>query len=276
MKLRKVVRKAVANYKLYRNTKLSKTKACKKLTCRLKSHSGRNNSGRITVRHKFTGNKKLYRKVSFIRKILDVEGVVKSIEYDPNRTAFIALIEYADKQVEYILATEDMKVNDVVIASLNNVPVSPGNATRLQNIPKGTQICNIELVPNKGGKVARAAGTFAEMIDVLDKYSILRLSSGFMIRVHNNCFATIGVVSNVEMKNKPMYKAGHSYYKGIRPTVRGVAMNPVDHPHGGGEGRTGTKRHPVTYTCKVAKGVKTRSKRSINSKFIIRRKKEKK
>ena len=276
MKLRKVVRKAVANYKLYRSTKLSKTKACKKLTCRLKAHSGRNNSGRITVRHQFSGRKKLYRRVSFIRKILDIEGVVKSIEYDPNRTAFIALVEYADKQVEYILATEDMKINDVVIASANNVPIVSGNATRLQNIPKGTQVCNIELVPNKGGKVARAAGTFAEMIDVLDRYAILRLSSGFMIRVHNNCFATIGVVSNIEMKNKPMYKAGHSYYKGIRPTVRGVAMNPVDHPHGGGEGRTGTKRHPVTYKCKIAKGVKTRSKRSINSKFIIRRKKEKK
>ena len=276
MKLRKVIRAAVASYKKYRNSKLSKNKVCKKLSYGIKRNSGRNNSGKITVRHKFTGRKKLYRKVSFIRKILDIEGVVKTIEYDPNRTAFIALVEYSDKNVEYILATENMKVNDVVIASVNSVPIAEGNATKLKNIPKGTQICNVELIPEKGGKVARAAGTYAELIDTLEKYAIIRLNSGFMIKVPINCFATIGIVSNVESKNKPMYKAGHSHYKGIRPTVRGVAMNPIDHPHGGGEGRTGTKRHPVTYTCKPAKGVKTRSKRSIRNKRIIRRKKDKK
>lgn len=278
MKIRKSIKQSIQNYKKYKKSILTKSRPEKKLLIRLKSHSGRNNTGQITVRHKYSHHKKLYRVISFKRKYMDQIGVVKTIEYDPNRSAFISKIEYKSKEdnttkLEYILHVENLKVDDQIICSQDQVEIKPGNCTKLKNIPQGTIISNVAQYPNKGGQIARSAGSYVSIIDHVEKdYTILSLKSKFMIKVKNTCFATIGAISNTQHKNLILYKAGQNRHRGIRPTVRGVAMNPVDHPHGGGEGKTGTKRHPVSYTCKPTKGYKTTGKRSKQNKFIIKRK----
>lgn len=277
MKLRREIRDNIASYKKYRSETLTEDEPYKPLTTGFKRSFGRNNQGKITVRHKGAGAKKLYRNISFVRKFWDVEGVVKTVEYDPFRTAFVSLIEYPEKKFEYILHVEGLKVGDKVIASKDKkVSLSVGNSTRLKNIAVGTVICNVELVPERGGKVARAAGTFVEVVSQLGDYTMIKMSSGSVMKVKNTCLATIGQVSNIPHQNRILYKAGQNRHRGIRPSVRGVAMNPVDHPHGGGEGKTGTKRHPVSYTAKLTKGKKTANDKRPKRRFITKGRKAKK
>ncbi|AOP70251.1 50S ribosomal protein L2 [bacterium AB1] len=275
MKLRRNLRKNIKDYKDYRDSVITTNKPYKPLVGYIRRAYGRNHSGQITVRHIEKGTKALYRLVSFSRKIKDINGIVKTIEYDPFRTAFISLVCYAEKHYEYIIATSNMKVGSSVIASDNSVPLVEGCATMLKNIPQGTIVHNVEQYPKRGGTIARSAGAYATVIDNINGYVSIRLTSGFVIKLKETCYATIGQVSNIPNKNRILYKAGQSRHRGIRPTVRGVAMNPVDHPHGGGEGKTGTKRHPVSYTCVPTKGYKTAGTRSLKNKMIVQRKKRK-
>ncbi|MEY2715976.1 MAG: ribosomal protein, partial [Planctomycetota bacterium] len=209
------------------------------------SSGGRNAHGHITVRHKGGGHKKLYRIVDFKRRKFDVEGVVERLEYDPNRTAWLALVKYSDGEHAYILAPQRLAVGDKVMAG-DRADIKPGNALPIRNIPVGTIIHNVELKPGKGGQLARSAGTYVQLVGKDQGFALLRLSSGETRRVMADCLATIGAVSNPDHANQNIGKAGRTRWKGIRPTVRGIAMNPVDHPHGGGEGRTKGGRHPVS------------------------------
>lgn len=236
--------------------------------------AGRNNGGRITVRHKGGGVRSHYRIIDFKRSKREVPGKVEYIEYDPNRTAFIARILYKDGERRYILAPEGLKKGDQVLAA-KTVDVKPGNAMPLKSIPLGTQIHNIEMKAGKGGQLARSAGASAQLIGRVDGYAQLKLPSGEMRRVREECFATIGSIGNSEHSNVTIGKAGRKRWMGVRPTVRGVAMNPVDHPHGGGEGRTSGGRHPVSPWAVPTKGHKTRVNKRTN-KDIIRRRKSKK
>ena len=245
------------------------------LTVKKTKSGGRNNSGRITVRHRGGGNKKHYRIVDFKRNKIGVPGRVEYIEYDPNRTAFIARIVYLDGERRYILAPDGLKKGDEIISSLKQVDVKPGNAMPLKEIPLGTAIHNIEMKPGKGGQMARSAGSQAQLIGRVDGYAQLKMPSGEMRRVSADCFATIGQVSNSDHFNIDLGKAGKKRWMGIRPTVRGVAMNPVDHPHGGGEGRTSGGRHPVSPWAVPTKGHKTRHNKRTD-KDIIRRRRRKK
>jgi large subunit ribosomal protein L2 len=240
----------------------------KTLTHGLNKSGGRNNLGRITAFQRGGGHKRSYRMVDFKRRKLDVTGTVERLEYDPNRTAFIALIRYADDELAYILAPQRLSVGDNVVASAQ-ADVKPGNAMPLSAIPVGTIIHNVELKPGKGGQVARSAGSYAQLVGRDQGYAILRLNSGEQRKVVGTCFATIGAVSNPDHANVSIGKAGRNRWLGKRPTVRGVAMNPIDHPHGGGEGRTSGGRHPVTPWGKPTKGKKTRSNKSTD-KFIVR------
>ena len=240
----------------------------KTLTEGLKSHGGRNNKGRITVRRRGGGAKKLYRKVDFKRRKLDVEAKVERLEYDPNRTAFIALLKYLDGELAYILAPQRLKAGDKVIAGAK-VDVKPGNAMPLKSIPVGTIVHNVELKPEKGGQIARSAGSYAQLVGRDGAMAQMRLMSGEVRLVHGDCFATVGAVSNPDKMNEVVAKAGRSRHMGRRPSVRGVVMNPVDHPHGGGEGRTSGGRHPVTPWGKPTKGKRTRSNKKTD-KMIIR------
>lgn len=270
---------AIKNYKKYRDSILTKgvKKPYKPLTHNLHRSYGRNHSGVITVRHKMRGAKKLYRDISFKRIFYDIDGEVSSIEYDPNRTAFIALITYENKKCEYIIHPVGLKQGDKIICSKSSVEEKPGNCTTLKNISERTLIHCVEIYPDKGASIARAAGTYAEVLgQTEDGYTLVKISSGAVVKIINTCMATIGEVSNKLHSSRVMYKAGQSRNRGIRPTVRGVAMNPVDHPHGGGEGRTGTKRHPVSYTGKLTKGYKTADKNRPRAKFILKQRKEKK
>ena len=239
-----------------------------------KKTGGRNNTGRITVRHRGGGVRRHYRIIDFKRNKIDVPGKVEYIEYDPNRTAFIARILYTDGERRYILAPDGLKKGDPVLTA-ESVDVKPGNATALKNIPLGTAVHNIEMKVGKGGQMARSAGASAQLIGRVDGYAQLKLPSGEMRRVREECFATIGTVSNSDHFNIDLGKAGRRRWKGIRPTVRGVAMNPVDHPHGGGEGRTSGGRHPVSPWAVPTKGHKTRHNKRTD-KDIIRRRKRKK
>jgi large subunit ribosomal protein L2 len=232
--------------------------------------AGRNNMGHITVRHKEGGHKKSFRIIDFKRNKFDLEAVVERIEYDPNRTAFIALVKYSDGFYSYILAPHKLEVGDKVSSSKGLIDVKNGNAMPLSVIPVGALVHNIELKPGRGGVIARAAGTYAQVIGKDSGYALLRLQSGEVRMFLLDCMATIGSVSNVDNKNATLGKAGRVRWLGVRPTVRGVAMNPVDHPHGGGEGKTSGGRHPVSPTGKSAKGKKTRSRKKASNRFIVK------
>jgi large subunit ribosomal protein L2 len=247
---------------------LWKGKPVKKLTEGLTSSGGRNQHGHTTVRFRGGGHKRSYRLIDFKRRKWGVTAVVERLEYDPNRTAFIALLRYEDGDQAYILAPQRLAAGDKVIAA-ERVDVKPGNAAPLQNIPVGTILHNIELKPNAGGKIARSAGSYAQLVGRDGDWSQIRLGSGEIRRVRSNCMASIGAVSNPDHQNENSGKAGRTRWQGRRPHNRGVTMNPVDHPHGGGEGRTSGGRHPVTPWGKPTKGRRTRqSKRTDN--MIIR------
>ncbi|WP_237154911.1 50S ribosomal protein L2 [Oryzibacter oryziterrae] len=249
-------------------SELHKGAPVKSLTVGLNKSGGRNNLGRITSFQRGGGHKRSYRMVDFKRNKLDVIATVERLEYDPNRTAFIALIKYADGELSYILAPQRLAAGDVVVASAQ-ADVKPGNAMPLSAIPVGTLVHNVELKPGKGGQIARSAGSYAQIVGRDQGYTIVRLNSGEQRKVLGTCFATIGAVSNPDHANVSIGKAGRNRWLGKRPVVRGVAMNPIDHPHGGGEGRTSGGRHPVTPWGKPTKGKKTRSNKSTD-KFIVR------
>ncbi|MBB4570731.1 MULTISPECIES: 50S ribosomal protein L2 [Rhizobium] len=248
---------------------LYKGKPVKTLTEGLTSKGGRNNTGRITVRFQGGGHKRTYRLVDFKRRKFDVEATVERIEYDPNRTAYIALVKYTDGELAYILAPQRLAAGDKVIASEKVVDVKPGNTMPLQFIPVGSIIHNVEMKPGKGGQIARSAGSYAQLVGRDQGMAILRLNSGEQRLVHGTCLATIGAVSNPDHGNINDGKAGRSRWRGKKPHNRGVVMNPVDHPHGGGEGRTSGGRHPVTPWGKPTKGKRTRSNKSTD-KMIMR------
>ena len=242
------------------------------LLVKLPTTAGRNNNGRITSRHKEGGAKKLYRIIDFKRNKLDVLGRVATIEYDPYRNCRIALIHYADGDKRYILQPKDLKVDDNIQASVSGLDIKPGNAMKLVNIPVGTLVHNIEMKPGKGGQMVRSAGTYAQVMGRDGKYVSLRLPSSEMRYILGDCMATIGTVGNEEFSNIVIGKAGKSRHLGIRPQTRGSAMNPIDHPHGGGEGKTNSGRHPVTPWGKPTKGAKTRRKKASDKLIITRRK----
>jgi large subunit ribosomal protein L2 len=240
-----------------------------------KSHSGgRNNHGRITSFFRGGGHKQSYRIVDFRRRKFDVPGVIERLEYDPNRTAFIALVKYADGELAYILAPQRVKSGDAVIAGVK-VDIKPGNAMQLSSIPVGTIIHNIEMKQGAGGKIARSAGQFAQLVGKDSGYAQVKLMSGELRVVRGECMATIGAVSNPDNSNQSLGKAGRARWLGRKPHTRGVVMNPVDHPHGGGEGRTSGGRHPVTPWGKPTKGYKTRVNKRTDSLIIRRRNKGK-
>ncbi|MFN8723763.1 MAG: 50S ribosomal protein L2 [Rhodospirillales bacterium] len=250
-------------------SELWKGKPVKSLTEGLHGSGGRNNTGRITARRMGGGHKQRYRLVDFKRRRFDEPATVERLEYDPNRTAFIALIKYADGSLAYILAPQRLKAGDQVVAG-EKVDVKPGNAMPLKSIPVGTIVHNVELKPGKGGQLARAAGTYCQIVGRDQGYAQIKLASGELRIVRSDCMATIGAVSNPDNSNVVIGKAGRNRWLGVRPSVRGVAMNPIDHPHGGGEGRTSGGRHPVTPWGKPTKGKKTRSNKRTD-KFILRR-----
>jgi large subunit ribosomal protein L2 len=244
-----------------------KGKPVKALTEGKNSTGGRNSNGRITVRFRGGGHKKTYRKVDFKRRKFDVPARIERIEYDPNRTGFIALIKYEDGELAYILAPQRLAQGDIIVSG-EHVDVKPGNAMPLGNMPIGTIVHNIELKPGKGGQLARSAGTYAQIVGRDQDYVIVRLNSTEQRLVHGRCMGTVGAVSNPDRMNIAIGKAGRKRWMGWRPHNRGVSMNPIDHPHGGGEGRTSGGRHPVTPWGFPTKGKKTRKNKATN-KFII-------
>lgn len=244
----------------------------KSLTEGLKKTGGRNNKGHITSSSRGGGHKRRYRIIDFKRTKFDVEATVVRIEYDPNRTAHIALIEYTDGEKAYILAPQRLKAGDKIIAS-EKADVKPGNAMPLKNMPVGTIVHNVEMKPGKGAQMIRSAGTYAQLVGRDQGYAQIKLASGELRIVRGECLATVGAVSNQDHSNTNKGKAGRNRWLGRRPHVRGVAMNPIDHPHGGGEGRTSGGRHPVSPTGKPTKGRKTRTNKTTD-KLIIRRRKK--
>ena len=253
---------------------LWKGKPVKSLTEGITGKGGRNNTGRITARRRGGGHKRRYRKVDFKRHKAEMQATVERLEYDPNRSAFIALIKYNDGELAYILAPQRLTVGDAVISG-ERCDIKPGNAMPMENIPVGTIIHNIEMRPGKGGQIARAAGTYAQLVGKDSGYAQLRLSSGEARMVAATGMATIGAVSNPDNKNIKKAKAGRNRWLGKRPSVRGVAMNPVDHPHGGGEGRSSGGRHPVTPWGVPTKGKRTRRGKKKSDALIMRRRHKK-
>jgi large subunit ribosomal protein L2 len=253
---------------------LWKGKPVKKLTEGLTAKGGRNNTGRITARRRGGGHKQRYRLVDFKRRKFDVPAKVLRVEYDPNRTAFIALIEYEDGEQSYILAPQRVGPGDAVISGAK-ADIKPGNAMPLSAIPVGTIVHNVEMKPGKGGQMARSAGTYVQLVGRDAGYALMRLSSGEVRMVRAECMATVGAVSNPDQANIKLGKAGRKRWLGKRPAVRGVAMNPIDHPHGGGEGRTSGGRNPVTPWGKPTKGARTRGKKKTDA-LIVRRRHRKK
>jgi large subunit ribosomal protein L2 len=251
-------------------SELHKGGPVKTLTEGLRSKGGRNNYGRITVRWRGGGHKRTYRVIDFRRRKFDVSATVERLEYDPNRTAFIALIRYEDGEQAYILAPQRLQPGDKIISG-ERADIKPGNAMPLKNIPVGTIVHNVELKPGRGGQMARAAGTYVQLVGRDAGLALLRMSSGEVRMVRTECMATIGAVSNPDQQNISIGKAGRNRWKGRRPSVRGVAMNPVDHPHGGGEGRTSGGRHPVTPWGKSTKGKKTRHNKKTDGMILRRR-----
>ncbi|HEF4185492.1 TPA: 50S ribosomal protein L2 [Campylobacter fetus] len=242
------------------------------LLVKIPATAGRNHNGRITSRHKEAGAKKLYRIIDFKRKKFGIPGKVETIEYDPNRNCRIALISYSDGEKRYIIRPSGLNVGDVISSAESGLDIKPGNAMKLKSIPVGTIVHNIELKPGKGAQMARSAGGYAQLMGKEEKYVILRLPSGEMRQVLAECMATVGVVGNEDWANVTIGKAGRNRYIGIRPQTRGSAMNPVDHPHGGGEGKKNSGRHPVTPWGKPTKGAKTRRKKASDRLIISRRK----
>jgi large subunit ribosomal protein L2 len=245
----------------------------KKLTEGLTKTGGRNNLGRMTARRRGGGHKRLYRVVDFKRRKFDMPAKVARLEYDPNRSAFIALIEYEDGEQSYILAPQRLAVGDSVVSG-QRADIKPGNAMPLSSIPVGTIVHNVEMKAGRGGQIARAAGTYVQLVGRDAGYALLRLGSGEVRMVRAECMASIGAVSNPDQANQKLGKAGRNRWLGKRPSVRGVAMNPVDHPHGGGEGRTSGGRHPVTPWGKPTKGAKTRRNKKTGSLIVRRRHKK--
>jgi len=253
---------------------LTTNKPYRKLTSPIKKTGGRNNSGRITSRRRGGGHKRRYRIIDFKRNKFNISGEIMTIEYDPNRSSRIALVDYQDNEKRYIIAPDGIKVGNKIISSRDeNIPFKVGNSMPLYRIPDGMLIHNIELKIGKGGQLSRSAGSYARIMAKEDGNVTLRLPSGEVRMVNENCLATIGTVGNKSHENIKLGKAGRSRWLGRRPKVRGVAMNPVDHPHGGGEGRTSGGRHPVSPWGTPAKGYKTRKKKNQSNKFIIKRRK---
>ncbi len=253
-------------------SELTTDKPEKSLLRSMKNHAGRNNSGRITCRHKGGGHKRAYRVVDFHRDKVNIEGIVKSIEYDPNRNVRISLVHYVDGEKRYILTPQGLKVGSSIQSGAES-EIKAGNAMPLDNIPLGTMVHNVELVPGKGGQICRSAGTGAQLMAKEGDYITLKLPSSEMRMVRRECYATIGVLGNIDHKNQKLGKAGRKRWMGIKPTVRGSVMNPVDHPHGGGEGRAPIGgSQPKTPWGKPALGKKTRKSKS-SDKLIVRRRK---
>tara|TARA_B100000686_G_scaffold352499_1_gene454695 strand:+ start:1155 stop:1979 length:825 start_codon:yes stop_codon:yes gene_type:complete len=257
---------------LLEKSEVSKGKPFKKLTKGLSRKGGRNNYGHLTARRKGGGHKRKYRIIDFKRNVLDLSAKVETIEYDPNRSAYIALLKYKDGQHSYIICPQNVKVGDEVISS-NSADIKPGNCMQIKNIPTDTIIHNLEIKPGKGGQLIRSAGTYGQLIGRDASYGQIKLSSGEIRIVRVECKATIGMVSNPDKKNIKLGKAGRKRWLGVRPVVRGVAMNPVDHPHGGGEGRTSGGRNPVSRKGLSAKGKKTRNNKRTN-KYILKSRKK--
>ena len=257
-----------------RHDHLWKGKPFQPLTESKSSTGGRNNNGRITTRHQGGGHKQRYRNIDFKRDKDGIRGMVERIEYDPNRSAHIALVKYSDGERRYIIAPRDLRAGDEVVSG-SEAPIKPGNAMQLRSIPVGTTVHNVELKPGKGGQLARSAGASMQLVAREGRYATLLLRSGEMRKIHVMCRATIGQVSNSEHNLEKLGKAGARRWRGVRPTVRGVVMNPVDHPHGGGEGRTSGGRHPVTPWGVQTKGKRTRTNKRT-SKFVVRQRKRKK
>ncbi len=251
---------------------ITKGKSESSLTVVLKKSSGRNNLGRITIRHRGGGSRRFYRIIDFKRDKFGIQGKVASIEYDPNRTSFIALVNYIDGEKRYILSPKGLKVGDKVISG-HDVPAEVGNALPLGEIPSGSEVHNIELTPGKGGQIVRAAGSSATLLAKEGDFAHISLPSGEVRLVRLTCLATVGQVSNVNNSAVVMGKAGRKRWLGRRPSVRGVAMNPVDHPLGGGEGKAAGGRHPCSPWGKPAKGYKTRKRGKISDKYIVKRRK---
>ena len=251
---------------------LWKGKPVKGLTFGLREKGGRNNDGHIVVRWRGGGHKRTYRTIDFKRRKFGMPATVERIEYDPNRTAFIALVRYDDGELSYILAPQRLKAGDKVVSG-EFVDIRPGNAAPLKNIPVGTIVHNVEMNIGKGGQFARSAGTYVQLVAKDQGFAQLRMSSGEMRVVNAECLATIGAVSNADHANIRIAKAGRNRWRGIKPSVRGTAMNPVDHPHGGGEGRTKGGRHPVTPWGKDTKGTKTRKSKRTD-RWIMRRRQD--
>ncbi len=250
---------------------ITKTTPERSLLAKVSKSGGRNNAGRLTVRHHGGGNTRKYRIIDFKRNKDDVQARVASIEYDPNRSANIALLNYADGEKRYILAPLGINVGDTILSG-ENADIKPGNALKIKNIPVGTLIHNIELMPGKGGQLVRAAGNAAQLMSKEDKYAQVRLPSGEVRYILLECKATIGQVGNLDHENVSIGKAGRKRHMGVRPTVRGVVMNPCDHPHGGGEGKSPVGRPgPVTPWGKPALGYKTRAKKNKSNKYIVKR-----
>lgn len=249
---------------------LYKGKPVKKLTEGKSKSGGRNNTGRVTAFCIGGGHKQKYRLVDFQRRKWNMSATVERLEYDPNRTAFIALIKYEDGEQAYIIAPQRLKVGDAVVAG-EKVDVKPGNAMPLKSIPVGTIVHNVELKAGKGGQLARSAGTYVQIVGRDQGYAQLRMPSGELRMVRGECMASIGAVSNPDQQNQNFGKAGRARWMGIRPSVRGVAMNPIDHPHGGGEGRTSGGRHPVSPWGKPTKGKKTRNNKKTDGLIVRRR-----
>lgn len=273
---------AIKNYKPYTPSRrfmtglssedITARPSVKSLIVKIAATAGRNHNGRITSRHKQAGAKKLYRIIDFKRNKFGVSGKVEAIEYDPNRNCRIALISYIDGDKRYIIRPNGLNVGSVVASAESGLDIKPGNAMKLKSIPIGTIVHNIELKPGKGAQIARSAGGYAQLMGKEEKYVILRLPSGEMRRVLAECMATIGSVGNEDWANITIGKAGRNRHRGIRPQTRGSAMNPVDHPHGGGEGKKNSGRHPVTPWGKPTKGAKTRRKKASDRLIISKRK----
>jgi large subunit ribosomal protein L2 len=243
------------------------------LLVNVKATAGRNSNGRITSRHREAGAKKLYRIIDFKRNKLNVPGTIATVEYDPYRNCRICLVHYADGEKRYIIQPSGLKVGATITAAESGLDIIPGNAMKLKSMPVGTMVHNIELKPGKGGQIARSAGGYAQVMGREDKYTILRLPSGEMRKILSVCMATVGIVGNEDFSNMVIGKAGRQRHLGKRPQTRGSAMNPIDHPHGGGEGKTNSGRHPVTPWGMPTKGYKTRKKKA-SDKLIISRKKK--
>lgn len=266
---------ATRNYTIASFDEITKQTPEKSLLDSLKKSGGRNNQGRITSRHRGGGHKRRYRIIDFKRNKIGIDGKIASIEYDPNRSAYIALVNYVDGEKRYIIVPDQVKVGEVIQSGPNS-EIKIGNALPLQNIPLGTFIYNIEMKPGKGGQIARSAGTSAQIVAKDGNFAQVKLPSGEVRMIRLNCMATIGVVSNTDHENISLGKAGRSRWLGIRPQTRGMAMNPIDHPMGGGEGKSksgGGRQHPVSPWGQPAKGYKTRKKKNLSNRYIVKRRK---